>query len=57
MCPKIKMGGGKNGCGQGSKWGGKIFWKFFRGGEINFPRHFHSRGVGQIADFGETIRK
>ena len=42
MCPKIKMGGGKNGCGQGSKWGGKIFWKFFRGGGINFPRHFHS---------------
>ena len=43
MCPKIKMGGWKNGCGQGSKWGvGEIFWKFLRGGEINFPRQFHS---------------
>ena len=46
MCPKIQKGGGKNGCGQGSKWGGKIFWKFFRGGKINFPRQFHSYRTG-----------
>ena len=30
------MGGGKNGCGQGSKWGGGIFWKFSRGGGNKF---------------------
>ena len=29
---KNQKGGGKNGCGQGSKWGGIKFWEFFRGG-------------------------
>ena len=42
MCSKIKKGGGKNGCGQGSKWGGIKFWEFFKGGIKICPRHVHN---------------
>ena len=30
------MGGGKNGCGQGSKWGGEYFGNFQGGGGNKF---------------------
>ena len=39
---KNQRGGGKNGCGQGSKWGGIKFWEFFRGGIKICPRHVHN---------------
>ena len=41
-CSKIKKGGGKNGCGQGSEPGGIKFWEFFRGGIKICPRHVHN---------------
>ena len=39
---KNQKGGGKNCCGQGSKWGRKIFFGIFKGGEKFFPRHVHN---------------
>ena len=44
-CSKIKKGGGKNDCGQGSKGGGIKFWKFFRGRKKGKCAQKFKRGV------------